>query len=205
MSRVSWGNSVDAHGPKAPPPPPELNVTSSSPPSTPSRSLSVPSKLSPAGSGQGPFKPSQSAQRALFGIRSAATEIKVALHKIDPEFSDHPDRALLRGLDVLLAAAEQARANALKNQKLLATEGGAAKATPGPQGEKPQMVLASQLARTADVAKQAHSSLLAHQHTLSLHRDELYARWETLRDVSEILERAVADQSSRVRGAVRGG
>jgi hypothetical protein len=73
--------------------------------------------------GQGPFKHSQSVERALFGVEQTETEMKLALGRIDPDAADIDgqtrgnDRALMAGLAVLLDAAERAEIDSKRHHQ----------------------------------------------------------------------------------------
>jgi hypothetical protein len=77
--------------------------------------------------GQGPFKHSLSAERALFGVMQAVHDIKLALGRIDPAVADLDgvkrgnDNALLAGLEILMQATERMAHEADRHLKNLSS------------------------------------------------------------------------------------
>ena len=160
------------------------------------------------GSGQGPFKPSASHRRALFGVIQAGHDIRSALGRIDPEFSDgtHKERALLAGMEILLCAAEQTMKSAQNN---LGSLGKKTSLPPTmertPKYNDPRSVIKDQLKRMYRIAKDAHGSLAHLSATLHDRRDELYARLVDLALVNDILVQTVDEEQSHslTKSAVR--
>jgi hypothetical protein len=142
--------------------------------------------------GQGPFKHSQSSERARFGVRKVAEEIKLALGRIDHHAADLDgvrrgnDRALLAGLEVLIKAARDSERQATKHLTHL-------KAV-GPHRD-PRTALRDSLASTAKLARAVLGDLEQHQAILQQHVVLLSSRLDDLEVVYVILQRAVDDQA----------
>lgn len=150
------------------------------------------------GAGQGPFKHSQSAEHALFTVRKAGEEVQLALGRIDHNAADLDgvrrgnERALLAGLEVLIAAAVSTEDNARKN---LAQLNGTSKTVceRTPKHRDPRTGLRDTLASIAKLARALQSDLLYHQSQLKLHVVKLDARLAELEQVFLILHTAVGD------------
>ena len=155
------------------------------------------------GQGQGPFKNSNSVHHALSGVLKVAEEIKLALGRMDPNQADLDgirrgnDRALLGGLDVLIAAAIDAEANATKHLKQLKSGGTPAVGGPTPKHRDPHLGLKEQLSSTAKLARTVLSDLTRHQKALQWHVDNLKLRLKDLDIVYQILARAVDDSANK--------
>ena len=155
------------------------------------------------GQGQGPFKNSNSVHHALSGVLKVAEEIKLALGRMDPNQADLDgirrgnDRALLGGLDVLIAAAIDAEANATKHLKQLKSGGTPAVGGPTPKHRDPRLGLKEQLSSTAKLARTVLSDLTRHQKALQWHVDNLKLRLKDLDIVYQILARAVDDSANK--------
>ena len=184
--------------------PPALDVqTPRSPtgfqtPRTP-RSGGQPSYLSRS-SGQGPFKPSTSTERAIFGLRQAVDQVRLALGRIDPEAADLDgtvrgnNQALLAGIRLLIDTAQRMEENAKKYLGNL--EGKGVTATlKTPKHKDPRGGLKSQLQSVVKVARVLLGDLLRHESVLVSHCAQLSQRLGDLEVVWQILTSAVDAES----------
>ena len=149
------------------------------------------------GAGQGPFKLTQSAERALFGVRKAAEDIKLALGRIDHNAADLDgvyrgnERALLAGLEVLAAAAASTDEKAKYHLSQLKSGGAALERTT--KHNDPRIGLKESLASIAKLARSLLLDLQYHQGQLQCHVTILTNRLAELDLVYGILMRAVSD------------
>ena len=191
-----------------PPPPAPVAVGPSSPGS---HSLSSPGLSSPGLSspgrggggigyrrtGQGPFKPNISHERAIFGVKQASQDVQAALFRIDPESNERdPERALLSGMGILLEAAGQIYTNAQNNLKKV-TNSPSRKAERTVRHKDPRINLRTQLQRVAALAKEGYFALEGHDTTLHSHRDLLRDRYEQLQMMGMIVQSAVDAQKTK--------
>ena len=174
--------------------------------------------------GQGPFKHSKSAERALFGVMQAVHDLKLALGRIDHTVADLDgvrrgnDRALLAGLEVLLAASVRVSHEAKRHLGNLSeagaalgsgsgggggggsgsltprSRGGAAERTP--KHKDPRIGLKDTLVETDRLAHAVHADLKFHDTALRNHVIYLSTRLADMEDLYDILRHDVDDQKN---------
>ena len=141
--------------------------------------------------------PAQSSARALWGVQQAASDLRSSLMRIDPNSCDqHPDRALLHGLGILLQVAEQTHDGAKANMTRLIGKTSAHSSDGTPRHKDPRVTLREQLTRTADLAKKTYGILDGHRKALESHRNAMHLRFSDLELVHRILEKTVEDEST---------
>jgi hypothetical protein len=114
--------------------------------------------------GQGPFKPSHSWRRALFGIEKAIRDLQLYVGRIDPEASSDEstsDRALLAGIELVIRGAKQMEDSAkVSLGRLKGPKAGSGGSTVGgtPVHKDPRNGMREQLMRCQ---REAHEAALA--------------------------------------------
>ena len=148
--------------------------------------------------GQGPFKHSQSTERALFGVMQAVHDIKLALGRIDPKVADLDgvkrgnDNALLAGLEILLNACVKMATEAKRHLNNLPSadkqpkvhktwKAGDRDAPFAPSKLKDELLKMDKLARLV------YTDLKFHHDSLTNHVTYLQARLADLEDIYNIL------------------
>lgn len=146
-------------------------------------------------SGQGPFKPSTSSRRALFGVAQALRALHLHLARVDPLASLDPstsDRSLLSGVAHLLRMAEQMEQSAsdhLASIKLRSSTG-------TPLHKDPRHPLREQLEVCRREAKEAVRVMSDEQQRVRAHCDRMRQSIAILQMIEEIYDAAVSQSLS---------
>ena len=121
----------------------------------------TPRRRSALETGQGPFKPSQSSRRALFGIEKAIRDLQLYVGRIDPQSASDDstsERALLRGVTCVLQGAQQMEKSAKDNLlKLKARPKSGSTVSGTPVHKDPRNAMRDQLMRCQ---REAHEAAL---------------------------------------------
>ena len=180
--------------------PPERITLERSPQSTLQDSRSPRSATSPGmitsyrRTGQGPFKISQSQQRALFGLEKATRELELYMARVDPEAANclnesvrasQAGRAVLSEVRAMLHWACAMQASAAKNIELLKRD------EAGPVHKDPRRGMRDALARQQ---REAHEAML----TLEDQEANLLERVLQMRGCCDILHKMTAIYSNSV-------
>ncbi|KAL1527230.1 hypothetical protein AB1Y20_015907 [Prymnesium parvum] len=133
----------------------------------------TPRRRSALETGQGPFNPSTSARRALFGVAKAIRELQLYLARVDPDYATDEstcERALLSGVTHSINMAqrmEQSAIDHLSSIKDRPKPGSTAAGTP--VHKDPRNPLREQLERCRREAHEAVLVMKGHQTTLREH------------------------------------
>ena len=153
--------------PPMPPPPPPLQDAGESMLRTPRNSTGglggsmTPRRRDPLATVQGPFKPSTSSRRALFGLEKAIRDLQLYLARVDPSCAlddSTADRALLTGVCHVLHSANKMEESAKKNLQDLKARPGSGTCVAGtPMHKDPRNAMRDQLERSK---REAHEAVL---------------------------------------------
>ena len=131
----------------------------------------------PLATGQGPFKPSTSSRRALFGVDKAIRDLQLYLARVDPSCAlddSTESRALLTGVRHVLNSAVKMEQSAIKNLQDLKARPKSGTCVAGtPMHKDPRNAMREQLERSKREAHEAVLVMRAHEQTLSEHCDRM--------------------------------